>query len=547
MAKKPLQHKIDDAAKLIFKSIFNEISWNVELQPDYGIDFRVQLLDPHNNISPDVFLAQLKGHEECKWIRKKHRKGFSQPLSVERLIDYLEAYKEPVYLVVIDTTNKLARYIFMQNYSDSGLLSSDWRSQETVNIFVPAENDLQNQTKFKKDLDAATQYLCNKYPGSPNAAIQHATKRYQQIDPRFEVKWEPSGNTVAPHFISREPINLKLKLNPKGNDADERVKRLFQTGLPTEFSCNEVQFEGSPLFEQINTEEKLTIQLGLTRKIFISFKRLDKDGREVARLDGLVGHLTSGKEQYHFHAELPGGLLVMNADNISPNKTPSTFTLKFQISSWAGSSVQKLPYFAQLYSLFGEKDPLEIQFSILLADTGAVLACATSNINQELMKRLSSTLQLTWKLRRIAEMLQIQPLLKETLTEADIHDINRVFTILTKGKLTTDSSKGVLTLNTSKKGLTKLLEIKKPDCLSVTNDECIKFFENPILIGKCNHQFSQVYFRNRDELLARLDKLQDSDEISFEMEGTKDCLLTETIKTDSPLLLKAESNLLSPS
>jgi len=38
------------------------VSWNVELSPDYGIDFRVQMLDGED-VSWRVFLVQLKGHE----------------------------------------------------------------------------------------------------------------------------------------------------------------------------------------------------------------------------------------------------------------------------------------------------------------------------------------------------------------------------------------------------------------------------------------------------------------------------------------------------
>jgi hypothetical protein len=41
MAKKTRQHRIDDAAKRVLKEVLDDVSWNVEMSPDYGIDFRV--------------------------------------------------------------------------------------------------------------------------------------------------------------------------------------------------------------------------------------------------------------------------------------------------------------------------------------------------------------------------------------------------------------------------------------------------------------------------------------------------------------------------
>jgi len=382
MAKKPPQHKIDGAAKRIFQEIFDDISWHAELLPEYGIDFRVQLLDKSDNVTGDVFLTQLKGHKSFTGTFHNNQQMIVQTLSVGRTIDYIDVYKEPVFLVVVDTTRKEARYLFMQSYADTGLLPEGWRNQDTVRIYVPAENDLRNESRFREALDSAIRYMHDKYPGSPEAALYYATTKYKRLDPRFDVKWETNGSSVSPHFIANEQMGLSIAFKSDIKDVEVRKNQLFNTGLLIEFSCGEVVFDGSPLLTPLNAADKVTIQVGVRHKIFISLLRLNNNGREIARIDCLSGQLTAGQHEYHFEAELPNGLLSLKAEHIQYKAVPSGLTLHFDIGKWKGLPVLALPYYEQVNAIFGPTVPDELSFNIILQETGNVFACNATNFDE---------------------------------------------------------------------------------------------------------------------------------------------------------------------
>lgn len=530
MAKKPLQHKIDDAAKRIFKEIFDDISWNADLRPDYGIDYRVQFLDNENNISPDVCLVQLKGHKSFKHVRHNNQRMIKHSLRVDRLKDYLDKYKEPVFLVVVDTNTKDARFIFMQNYPDSGLLPPNWNNQESVGILIPDTNDLHNRTLFRRALNSAITYMTEKYPGSITAALRNTKKRYQEVDPRFDIHFEFSGDkVVSTQFVAREPFELKMEFSLKGTHANDRINRLIQSGLPTDFTYEEVQFHGSPLLDELRKSKQLTIQFGQTHKIFISLIRLDSDGREIARLDGISGQLTAGTKEYHFNGTLLDGLLSLKAEHIPYVQNASKFHLNFDINKWKGHPIHDLPYFDRLYEVLGNQHLAGIRFDIILAEKGNVLACATKDLDKKPLHAVSASINIIARLRQIADILHIHPLLGDAPTPEKARNIQRVFTILTEGKRIVLCPRVVIGISHTKQDVLRILShYDKADHLAITTQEHIEFFSEPILIGTCTRHFSLVDFRNRDALLARLDKAQDSDEIRFEVEGTDDCVLTET-------------------
>lgn len=531
MAKKPLQHKIDGAAKRIFEEIFDEISWEAELLPEYGIDYRVQILDKNDNVTRDVFLSQLKGHRTFTITHHNKQQMIAQPLSVDRIADYLDVYKEPVFLVVVDTTHKEARYLFMQSYADAGLLPENWREQDTVRILVPAVNDLRDQTRFRKELDSAIRYMHDKYPGSPAAALYHAKKQYKDIDPRFDVRWETDGSSVSPHFIASAKMDLSVLFKSDVKDVEERRNQLFHTGLPIEFSCGEVIFKGSPLLEPLNNADKVTIQIGHRHKIFISIIRLNNNGSEVARLDCMSGELTAGQQEYHFEAALPNELLSMKAEHIAYKVMPSTLTLHFDVGKWKGLPVLSLPYYEQVYAVFGPSVPDELNFNITLKDTGKVFACNATNFDEELLRTLSATLLLISKLRSIANIIGANPTLKSTLTDKDIKEIKRIYKILSDGKRVMPCPHVAIEICQSKQDTLRIVEDRdKADSLTITTNETIDLFDTPIIIGTCKRHFTQVGFKNRSELISRLNQENDSEKIRVELEGTDECVLTETIE-----------------
>jgi len=148
-----------------------------------------------------------------------------------------------------------------------------------------------------------------------------------------------------------------------------------------------------------------------------------------------------------------------------------------------------------------------------------------------MLRTISSTLTLISKLRSVAKIIGANPLLKSTLTDADIREISRVYRVLTDGKRVVTCPKAVIGICQSKLDTQRIVEKRdKADFLAITTNETIKLFDTPIRIGTCTRHFSKVCFKNRSELISRLNQAKDSENIRFEMEGTDDCVLTETIE-----------------
>ena len=163
MAKKTREHKIDDAAKRVLPEILDAHSWHVEMHPDYGIDFRVQMLQG-DTVSWQVFLAQLKGHDGLHRTEVNGQLHIKQAIRTDRLRDYFEVYREPVFVVLVDTSTKAARYLFVQPYAQNPLLPPAWRAQTKVTLYIPDGNDFRDQDRFRKDLDLALKHMNEMYP-----------------------------------------------------------------------------------------------------------------------------------------------------------------------------------------------------------------------------------------------------------------------------------------------------------------------------------------------------------------------------------------------
>ncbi len=505
MAKKTRQHKIDEAAKRVLKEVLDDVSWNVEMSPDYGIDFRVQMLDGEN-VSWQVFLVQLKGHERFSRIEKKGCAYVKHSLWTARLADYFEIYQEPVFIGLVDTSSKQARYLFAQAYADSEFLPPGWRKQKHATLYVPDENDFRDQDRFREDLDYALKYMNDMYPGSIEAAIRHAETQYRKIDPRLDVKCDFKDGKPNFRLMAKKDVSIGIKISASGDDAQSRIDRLLDAGLPTEFTSDEIVFSGSPLFDRKMPAGPLTVQFGKTRDIFFSLIRLDGHGREAARLDGLRGQLTAGKERYHFHAEMESGPLVVHADDLAYTGRSASLAMKLAVKRWDGLPICQLPGFDQLLRVLGDCGALEYRFSIMMRDDGSVLNFTLKDFPQEALIRFSTVLGITRKLREIATSAGINPRFRADLNRDQIENARRVHTIVTTGERITPLAKARFTIKLPRKGVEQILGNESPEDVTITSGEQLDFYADPVPFGTCTRLLTRMRIANTTAIRAQLKK-----------------------------------------
>lgn len=163
--KRPIQHIIGESGVDILKGIMPS-EWVIrEYQPDYGIDLDVELFEEMEDggfiTKGEHVLFQVKGVENLKRGTKTiyHRTNVEKENKVDKTSFYtmdvvkysletqlLELVEKmgtavPVMLAVVDTTNKEAYCVCLNDYIEKVLLpDGDYSKQNTVTINIPVEN-----------------------------------------------------------------------------------------------------------------------------------------------------------------------------------------------------------------------------------------------------------------------------------------------------------------------------------------------------------------------------------------------------------------------
>lgn len=170
MKKRPASHVTDSAGKeLLQRSLPRE--WVVrEYQPDYGIDFAVEVFDSAADgfvTLGEHFFVQLKSHSEVNWITKQvHARGNVEKSSlvynraesstIRVIAEALETSElqlarsmgpaAPLLLVVADTTHASVHWVCLNDFVDKVLApesGDDLSSQATHTIHLPESNRIE--------------------------------------------------------------------------------------------------------------------------------------------------------------------------------------------------------------------------------------------------------------------------------------------------------------------------------------------------------------------------------------------------------------------
>ena len=146
MKKRPTSHITDSLGKQLSKSVLPR-EWVVrEYQPDYGIDFSVEVFDFQGDefvTLGEHFFVQLKSHSEVKWITKEVHARYNvaktpleydrkQSFKIRAIAESLETAElqlarsmgpaTPLVLVVADTTRSEVYWVCLNDFVDKVLV-----------------------------------------------------------------------------------------------------------------------------------------------------------------------------------------------------------------------------------------------------------------------------------------------------------------------------------------------------------------------------------------------------------------------------------------
>lgn len=234
-------HQIDDEAERILKSKLGTCYVLRKQTPDYGIDFRVDIFEPTEATDPAdpfsnkratgrCFAIQLKGTEQLR------RSGDVISFRVERkhLEYYADCERQPVFLIVVDVRHGGAYWLFLQQYmaQNEGV---KWRDQETVTLYLPMQNTLENHAVFHAVVEGAIGHMSRV---APEDAIRAEQARLEALDDRFKIKITASESGRTIQILAHRETDLNFSIS--GPDAHAKADHLFRgkeiTFLPGELS-----------------------------------------------------------------------------------------------------------------------------------------------------------------------------------------------------------------------------------------------------------------------------------------------------------------------
>ena len=146
MKKRPTSHVTDSAGTQLFRSVLPQ-EWVVrEYQPDYGIDFSVEVFDSQGGefvTLGEHFFVQLKSHSKAQWVSKEVHPRYNvekMPLEYDRkesssirvIAETLDTAElqlarwmgaaSPLVLVVADTSHSQVHWVCLNDFVDKVLV-----------------------------------------------------------------------------------------------------------------------------------------------------------------------------------------------------------------------------------------------------------------------------------------------------------------------------------------------------------------------------------------------------------------------------------------
>ncbi len=166
MKKRPDSHIVDTVGTQLLRSALPD-AWVVRpYQPDYGIDFAVEVFDPYGEGFVSLgehFFVQLKSHSEVRWIKKQVHARYNvekSPLTYDRdAASEITVIPEPIetaelqlarsmgpavafLLAVADTTRSEVYWVCLNDFVDKVLIpeNPDLSAQDSHTVYLPNFN-----------------------------------------------------------------------------------------------------------------------------------------------------------------------------------------------------------------------------------------------------------------------------------------------------------------------------------------------------------------------------------------------------------------------
>lgn len=322
--------------------------WIIRTQePDFHIDYLVEPTEA-GELTGINLAIQLKG-----WTPRKNKANSpAYSLKSKHLLYYIQKCELPVFLVLIDVTNRRGYWTFMQQFAQS--LPPSHLDHKRILVRFSTENNLADTPRLAKAISQALAFMRELRPGSIDAALLKKKQELEAKDKRVEVQIEVVKGRQNFILSAKEEIPVSFQFNTTDPETAEAIKDFYEKGIDLSIKRSEVELKGSPLFEELgaNPDEKLTIHHGkdVEGHALFTWSNGGPDSHVY-----MPGKFRPALKYLTFDASPPGSPLKLQSCvpwKVAFTPEPFSMSIAFQPKEWKNQRIVALPYFETICRFF---------------------------------------------------------------------------------------------------------------------------------------------------------------------------------------------------
>jgi hypothetical protein len=275
------------------------------------------------------------------------------------------------------------------------------------------ENTLGDTPRLTKAISEAVTFMRELRPGSINAALQQRKKELEAKDKRVEVQVDLVGGRQNIILSAKEDFPFNIQFNTTDPQTIEAIKDFYEKGTDLSIKRGEVEFKGSPLFEELGAEQN--------EKLVIHHAK-DVEGHALFTWGGggpdsllyVPGKFRPALKFLTFDASPPGSPLKLQTSvpwTVATTPEPFSMSIAFQPKEWKHQRIAALPYFESIHRFFtaaltGQRMELR-----LYAQGNSLGASAMDGHDIQALKPALHLLQTLDRARALAAHFKVDPVL----------------------------------------------------------------------------------------------------------------------------------------
>lgn len=209
------------------------------------------------------------------------------------------------------------------------------KAQQEIGKPLPTEHDAINL--LTTALSGSPRDLGTKALSNVAVAVSESL---QVLDPRFTIDTSFTSGETIHRLSTNTDVKLKLLVDTEYSD---KIREHYESGKKVEIPTHSINIEGSPLFEDILSQEMDGVFSIGAREVDAVFKCVLTKDKDFFALDDIHGKISIGKKRAVFYGTSFDGLLCIEIP-IDFDKPKTGLNITIECSLWSGRKVKSIKH-----------------------------------------------------------------------------------------------------------------------------------------------------------------------------------------------------------